>query len=73
MTNKHNTTTVLYIIIGLCTAGLIYTGFSWSKTSKILGETLSELRAKTTEFEAKIFALEENLNLEKSEKERLQS
>ncbi|MDQ5950177.1 MAG: zinc D-Ala-D-Ala carboxypeptidase [Patescibacteria group bacterium] len=73
MTNKHNTTTVLYIIIGLCVAGLLYTGFSWSKTSKILSETLSELQAKTTEFEAKIFALEENLNLEKSEKERLQS
>lgn len=73
MTNKHNATTVLYIIIGLCIACLLYTGFSWSKTSKILSETLTELQAKTAEFETKIFALEENLNLEKSEKERLQS
>lgn len=73
MTNKHNTATILYIIIGLCVAGLLYTGFSWSKTSKMLSATLNTLQEKTTEFETKIFALEESLNLEKGEKERLQS
>lgn len=73
MTNKHSTATILYIIIGLCVAALLYGGFSWSQTSKRLSLTLGELRTKTAEFEAKIFTLEENLNLEKSEKERLQS
>ncbi len=73
MTNKHNTATILYIIIGLCVAGLLYTGFSWSKTSKMLSATLNTLQEKTAEFETKIFALEESLNLEKGEKERLQS
>lgn len=69
--DKQKTITTLYTILGLSLIGVAFTGFSWANTTKELKKTLNELQAKTVEFEEKVLVLEENLNLEKSEKERL--